>query len=217
MVIIGLLTLLLIGSGIFYLYRDSIAEELLLSLNKNQNGEIGFSEISLSPFVHFPAASVRLHGFSYIETTRADGVFNTDTIAVLQNVYAAFNITDLFKGEINISEITLDKGKIYLIKYPDSSINLLNAAGFINIEQPNQEIGDKENISGTSNKLIQSDTLKQSDELDISLEKIALKEITIEFRDLIKNKHSKIELNKLNASFRYQSGFIQSRLKAHLN
>jgi len=217
LVIIGLLTLILIGSGIFFLYRNSIAEELLLSLNKNQNGEIGFSEISLSPFVHFPAASVRLHGFSYIETKRRDSVFNIDTLAVLQNVYAAINITDLIKGKINISEITLDIGKIYLIKYPDSSINLLNAFSSINIGQSNRETGDKENISDTSNKLIQSDTLKLSDELDISLEKIALKEITVEFRDLIKIEKSIIELNKLNASFHYQSDFIQSRLKAHLN
>ena len=204
--IVTFLLLLSILASIFYVYRDKIGENILLKINDLQKGEVSFSEVSLSPFIHFPHMSVKLRDVIYLANPGDKHNSGNDTIGTLQSLYASIDIIDLINGKIDVSRITLEQGEIYLIKYPDSTINLLNAVGVYN--NSDSKVNDK-------NEEL-TDTLKQDAGLDILLQKVELKDITFKYKDFTKNDSLEIKLENLKASFQYQSDSIQSTVKANI-
>jgi len=125
--LLSLIILLILATGILYLNKDQIAEKILLATNDQQNGEISFLDISFNPFVQFPSVSIQLNDFSYFEQSKdsANTKFKVgdDTlsnqllpIARVRYLYAAVSITDLFRGEINISKVLLENGQVNIVK-----------------------------------------------------------------------------------------------------
>ena len=52
---------------LFNFYKDEIARDVLLRVNKLQKGELTFEDISVNPFVHFPNVSLALNAVDYYE------------------------------------------------------------------------------------------------------------------------------------------------------
>ncbi|RLD60999.1 MAG: hypothetical protein DRJ05_03565, partial [Bacteroidetes bacterium] len=199
---IAFVLLISILTSVFYIYRDKIGEGILLKVNDLQKGEVSFSEVSFSPFVHFPHMSVELRNVVYIGNP-----FGNDTIAKIQSLYASIDVADLINGKINVSRATIEKGGIYLIKYPDSTINLFSALGLY---------GNNVILEDDKNGVI-ADSLKQGEVLDILLDEIDLKDISIQYKDFTKNDSLEIKLDKLRAFFQYQSDSIQCEIAINID
>lgn len=206
---IGLITLLsfifllVVLGGVFFIYKDSISKQLLLSLNSEQKGKISFSDISFSPFIHFPSASIHLYDLVYLEAMNSDSIQNRDTIASMEDVYAAIHMSDLIKGRINIIKVTLNDGFLKLEQNPDSTINILNAIAAQQNEHNEQERND--NI-----------TPSDSTKLNIKLDEIVLKNIVCEFKNLTPSGFSQININEIKASVQFQNDILNIGLNSEL-
>jgi AsmA protein len=205
--LLGFIIFLILATSVFYIYKDTIGKELLLSLNSKQKGEITFSDISFNPFVQFPSVSIQLNDFSYFEQSK-DSI-NTNfkvsvdklspqklPIAQFQYLYAAISITDLLRRRINISKVLLKNGQVNIVKYPDSTLNFLNAI-----------------------RSVRTDTVdikQDSAELDLSLERILLRNIQVIYNDSVNGTKKSVILNSVNASLKYQQDVIISDIEADL-
>ena len=203
---VGFVLLISIFASVFYIYRDKIGEGILLKVNDLQKGEVSFSEVSFSPFVHFPHMAIKLRNVNYLANPSDKNGFGNDTIARLKSLYASIDVVDLINGKINVSRVTLEKGGICLIKYTDSTINLLHALG----KYSNNDIKVYE-----KNEVF-ADSIKQDEGLDVLLDEIDFKDITIEYKDLAKNDSLEIKLDKLRAFFQYRSDSIQCAITTNI-
>ncbi|MCD4735637.1 MAG: hypothetical protein K8R53_06305 [Bacteroidales bacterium] len=190
----------------------------MLRANDLQNGEICFSDISFDPFVHFPVVSIRLQEFVYLGNPIKENDSAKDTIANFNNLYAAINLWDLVKGDITISQITLNGGELRLIKNNDGAINLFHALGlFQNNETPIPTETDAGIMSDTTGENTLNDTLEHQTSGIIYLDKIALKKINLKYTDRIEKSFSNILIEEMKASFIFENDTIKTRLNTDLN
>ena len=220
--LLSLAILLIVTTGFIYFYKDQIAEKILLVANDNQNGEIRFSDISFNPFVQFPSVSIQLNDFSYFEQFKDSlnnnfraGVDSLSTlrmpIAEFQYLYAAVDILDLIKGNIDISKVMLKNGAINVIKYPDSTFNFSNAI--------TPTIKDTSDITPINEEEIMSDSKgsdQEVDDMNFLLDKVSFRNIQITYFDSIEFDHKMIIIDKLNASLEYMADVITSGVDVQL-
>ena len=227
--ILGLLVLLIITSTIFYTNKDKIAENILLSVNKKQEGELRFRDIAFNPFVHFPSISIQLNDVQYFEikehSINASFKVGVDTlennndslnpnfkvgidsilgigkpIARFQYLYGSIDIIDLIKGDINISKVMLKNGEINIVKYPDSTFNYSNAIASTKIDP---EI-DTSHIDN------------EGKDLSLLLDKISLDNVQIAYYDSVEIDLSIIQINALKASLEYLPDLINTDVDVQL-
>jgi len=214
--------LLIVITGFIYFYKDQIAEKILLDANDNQNGEIRFSDISFNPFVQFPSVSIQLNDFSYFEQSKDSVNTNfkvgVDTlysqklpIAQFQYLYASIRLPDLFRNKISISKVLLENGQVNIVKYPDSTYN------FHNVIKPIVE--DTSGFTHRTDDLISKDpgvSKQDSTELDLTLDRISLKNIQVIYNDSVNGTKKSVVLDRVNASLKYQQDVITSEIEANL-
>ncbi|MEZ5083149.1 MAG: hypothetical protein R2750_06845 [Bacteroidales bacterium] len=202
--------MLLITTGVLYHFKDEIGKKIFLSANNIQQGRFYFSDISFSPFVHFPSVSVHLKNVVYLEHALDNDTISNDTIAKLNSLYASINLVDMIYGNINVSKVTLDGGELRLVMYPDSSVNLMNAIK-PKIQNPSDD------RLPLPNKKSASDSSNVNDISSILLTEISIKNFTIASLDLKDNKTTIVYLDKLRASFSYYQDTIQCAIKTTAN
>jgi hypothetical protein len=190
-----ILTIFILLSSVFIYFlinKDEISRDLLLKLNEIQNGEITFESIALTPFAHFPEISLSLGNVSYFEIYEESGNSKEKPICELENIYLAFNLIDLLSGNINVSKITLKSGRLRILTYPDSSINLINAIGADKGSGPDKGIAIEE-----------ADSSKTKDELEniLAIDGLTIKNVTIEFENRVSERKSSFYIENLKASF----------------
>lgn len=189
------ISVLLILTGLFYYYKDDIGRTILLRVNSIQPGELAFDDIAFNPFAHLPNISIELNDVDYFEHKNEDRGTDTLPIIKLEKLYIAFDVIDLIKGNVNVSQIILKNGEINLITYADSSFNLTNA---FNLKQ---------------------DTL--SSDLDtanfnLDLKRIALKGVFVSYNNMPNNTTSSYSISSLDASLNIQDKMIKSELDADI-
>ena len=126
--LLGLIILLLITVfSVFHLKKDLIKNTLIQNINKQQNGEFLFEEMSLSPLSHLPHLAIQLDKVQYKENSSID--FFSDTLPILSLEYAevALDLFELIKGKVDIEKVAFYNGQINIIVYEDNSSNLENA------------------------------------------------------------------------------------------
>lgn len=226
---LGLFILLFIATGVFYIYKDQIAQEILSNANKYQKGEIIFSDISLNPFVQFPNVSIQLNEVSYYENSNESinpnfkiGIdtleknkdsLNTNfkvgvdalagvrkPIAKFQYLYGAIDILELIKGDIDISKVMLKNGKINIVKYPDSTFNYSNAIASTKIEP----------------EVDSSHVDHKGKDLSLLLDEISLNNVQISYLDSVEYDHKIILIDALNASLEYLPDLISTDIDVQL-
>ena len=191
-----------ISVTVFYIYRNELTEKILLRFNKLQQGKLSFSEIHVSPFVHFPSTSIHLKNVAYLDKSSVNDTIAADTIAAIADLYVAFKPLQLIRGNVEVSKITLGNGLLNLVISPDGVLNLQHV-----FPSSQQEAGRKsQEISATG----EIDQKKNED--NIAIERIALENIQIRLTDSVAMKQGGVLITSLAASFEYADDLISSRL-----
>jgi len=195
------IAILIIITIVFNFYKDDIGRELLLQVNKIQKGELVFDDVSFNPLVSFPDVSIALETVSFYENPAINRINDSLPIVELKKLYVTFDVIDLIKGNINLSQILLENGRFNFITYADSSLNLINA---LNLESDTLQ-NDNDTLSG------------QSMELEINLHKIILKNIGVSYSNVPKNNNSEYSIQSLNASLNYLPNSIMCFINSDIN
>ena len=106
---VSFLCLLIAGfiTGIFY--GKEIKQLILAELNKNLDTKIHVEEFDFSVIRHFPYASFEMKNVVIEEVSTAD---KKDTLLYSNRLSLLFNITDVFKKDITVKKILVNKGNI---------------------------------------------------------------------------------------------------------
>ena len=194
-------TLLLIITLLFNYYKDDIAKEVLLSVNKIQKGELTFDDISFNPFVHFPNVSLSLNSITYYEFPATQRVTDSIPIIELDNIYIAFDVFDLIVGNISVSDVMLKNGSLRLITVADGSLNIINA------------IGMEADTSQNSN----DDYVKNTNpDFNLDIDIVKLRNINISYEQTKKNIYSSFNIHSVDASFNYSSDTIMCSVTSNI-
>ena len=192
----GFLGIVLLLTGYFYLDRDNIGRRLLLYTNNFAQGELSFEDITFNPFRHFPDISLLLKDVVYYENPIGSRNQNEKAVCEIERLYAAMDILELIRGKINVSKVSLRNGNMRLVRYPDSTLNLLNA-----FEPYEQKVeGSIPDSSGT----------------ELDLDQISLYKIQIEFDDRVESDKEALLMKRLKASFSYTPEMIRSEVETDM-
>jgi len=201
LLIIGFLSfsifLLLLIFVLFNFYKDDIGRELLLRVSKIQKGELIFKDISVNPFVHFPNVSLAINDIDYYEYSAEHRAEDSIPIIKLEKLFVAFNVVELIKGNVTLSKILLENGKVTLVTYADSSLNLLNTFDIKPDTSQNRHDTLQEEVS----------------DFELNLEKIVLKNVGVFYNNMPDKNYSALNIQTLDASLNYWPDTI----KCHLN
>jgi AsmA protein len=191
----------------FFINRDEIGRDLLLKLNEIQNGEIIFEKIAFAPFAQFPKISLNLVNVSYFENIEASQNNKENPICEFENLYLAFNFSDLLDGNINVTNITLKSGHVRILTYPDTTINFIKAIASNKDPEPEEEIFDE-----------QEDTLKAKSELEhfLTINKLTIKNVTMVFENRVFERKTSFHVNNFTASFSHKAKRNKLKLAADL-
>jgi len=198
-VLIGFLGILLLLTGYFYLDRDNIGRKVLLYTNNLTQGELSFEDITFNPFRHFPNISLLLKDIVYYENPIGLRIQNEKAVCEIERLYAALDILELINGKIQVSKVSMLNGNIQLVRYPDSTLNLMNA--FKPYEQK------------VERSLSDSSGIEQDLDMDLDLEQISLFKMQIEFDDRVEQDKEALLMDRLRASFSFSPEVIRSRVE----
>ncbi len=151
------LILLLILEIIFIIYQDDIERELITFVNESQNGEIIISSISFSPLSHFPDISLRLNDVQYFETKSNLRKPEEKAFCHLKKFYISLDVIDLLGGDLDVSELTLEEGTLYIATQEDGSNNLTN---LFSMPDDSKEYHQKDENGKTANLQLNKFTLE---------------------------------------------------------
>ncbi len=210
----ALLTILFLFIGtlvLFSVYRNEISEEILNRTNSLIQGKIKFESISISPFKQFPDLSISLDEVTYYENKLDTGNVVVP-IGALENIYISFNLKDLKDRKFKINKILIDNGTINLIRYPDSSLNLIKGSKLIIQPERLHRRTDTVINPFASNK--QPDSIQIKD-ISALFDEITIRNVQVNYKDRLRNKESKVSLEELNSSFVWKKDSIF--LSLHIN
>ncbi|MFK8267760.1 AsmA family protein [Capnocytophaga cynodegmi] len=105
-----LIVIILAMIAIPYLFKDTIKEKAIASVNKNINAVASLEDISVSLFRNFPRASVSLTNFRIINKEPFAG----DTLFSAKEMNLKVSITDLISGNYNILGFDLKDASVLI-------------------------------------------------------------------------------------------------------
>jgi uncharacterized protein involved in outer membrane biogenesis len=195
-VFVGLLGMVLLLTGYFYLDRDNIGRKVLLHSNKIAQGELSFEDIAFNPFRYFPDISLLLKDVDYFENPIGSRHQNERAVCEFERLYVVLDIMKLIRGQIHVARVSMRNGELQLVRYPDSTLNLINAF---------QSYAPK----------VDEDTADSPDLL-LDLDQISLYNIQIEFDDRVNQDQEAMLMERLRASFSISPEVINSRVETSM-
>lgn len=190
--------MILLATLVFYLGRDYFVNKGLSYLNEQQPGEVQMEEVYLIPFINFPDITLHLQDVKYYERGFVDDSAAYEPIIALNDIAVTLDLIKLIKGDVRISEARLKDGFVHLEIYPDSLTNLEHALG-IRFGEPTEQ-----------------DTSQSMPSFTIDLDKLELVNIRGRMDNYLKEEYVDVQLNKLESSFSYHPGLIQSALEVSI-
>jgi hypothetical protein len=164
---ITLLSLLVLLFILPFLFKDKVLATVKSELNKNLKAEVEFKDLSLSFFSHFPKLTVGLEDIS----VKGIGAFSQDTLIAARSVEASLNLLSVISGDnMEVHGVYLQSPRIHA---------LVNADGLANWDIV------KEDTTASA----PSDTTSA---LALSLQKYAIKDGYIYYRDAVSNMQAEI-------------------------
>jgi hypothetical protein len=125
LILCGLFALLFgILCYVLHAHEQQLADEVIATMNKDQQGQMSYHHVELSPFRNFPYISIDLKGLRFDADKRSA---DDRAIFAFADVYLGFNVFDLLRGEYTIRKLVLNKGHLYLEKHADGTYNLSRA------------------------------------------------------------------------------------------
>lgn len=185
---------------LFLVYKDDISKTVLSSVNQKINGKVSFSDLSFTPFKHFPSASLKFYDLALQESK--DSILNSNKPPVfnIEEAYISLNIIDLFSSRINVSEITFEVGSLNIIVYPDSQTNL---------EKALKKITDKEKIVKEETADTVTDTTSG---LNLQIDNLEIIDLQLGLENQFKKNKLQLKINELQSEFSYSENKIISSL-----
>ena len=196
-IIIGIISLILLTSLVFYIRRDYVVERAMVFLNEQQPGEVQMGKMYLIPFMNFPDLTLHLQEVQFYEKELSAEMSTLEPILSLNEISVTLDLLELIRGGIMVSEARLKDGFVHMEIYPDSVSNLERALG-IRFGTPSQK-----------------DTSLNSS-LAIDLNKMELVNVRVRMDNRVNNEYVDVEVNKLESSFSYLTGQIQSSLEVDI-
>jgi uncharacterized protein involved in outer membrane biogenesis len=118
------LTIFITATSVVYFMQDQLVQELLLTANKDFNGQLEIKGSHIAPFANFPNTSIDLEEVTIYEGKQKN---LQKRIAHFDDIYIGFNLWKILQGKVEIRSIQLDNGKLKLLQYRDGSLNITNA------------------------------------------------------------------------------------------
>lgn len=194
-IIIGLVSLVLLTTLVFYLGRDYFMKRALIYLNEQQAGEVQMGQMNLIPFLNFPDITLNLQDVKFYESETAGNTSGIEPILSLEEIGVTLDLVKLIRGGIMVSEASLKEGYMHLEIYPDSLTNLEHALGIRFGEETEK---DSSTVSST---------------LEIDLDKIELINVRFRMDNHLNAEYLDIEVNQLESSFSYLDGQIRAAIE----
>ncbi|MCU0413949.1 MAG: hypothetical protein MUE91_06045 [Ignavibacteriaceae bacterium] len=185
---------------LFLIYKNDISTALLLGVNNKIEGKISFSDLSFTPFKHFPSASLKLSDLLLKE--KKDSTLNSNKSSVfdIDEAYISLNIVDLFSSKINVSDVTLEGGSFNIVVYPDSQTNLAKAL---------KKITDKEKVVKEKTAVPVNDTTSG---LNLQIDNLEIIDLQLGLENQFKKNKILLKINELQSEFSYSENKIISSL-----
>ena len=196
-IIIGIVSVILLTTLVFYIRRDHIAERVVNYLNEQQPGEVQMGKMYLIPFLNFPDVTLHLQEVKYYERKLMAEKSTLDPILSLNEISVTLDLIKLIRGGIMVSEARLKDGFVHMEIYPDTVSNLERALG-IRFGAPSEK----------DTSLITP--------LAIDLDKIELVNVRARMDNRVNDEHVDLEVNQVSSSFSYLSGQIKSSLEVDI-
>lgn len=198
--LIGFLLFLIsvsIAPYILYKNQDFIAEKVTEKLNEMQVGHTTLGGLHISPFKNFPYISVDLENLRFYssddETQRP--------VYAFEDVYIGFDAWQLLRGEYTIKKIVVQKGEVHVIRFEDSTINLILAKS-LNPKELKTEIEKAEKDS--------------TNHFHLDLQSIELIDVFVEKEDRLEKNLVQTQIKKAKSTFTYNTDFIDNHLDIDL-
>ena len=157
------------GAVLVYTYQNQLVSRFLSEADQQIDTPIHAGDIKASWWEKFPNVSIVLS--DVIVDGSLPGA--TDTLAVADNIYCAFNAWDILQGSWTVEQIHVEKGRIFLVQ---------------------TELGDN------NYTIVRKDTSRQRKSTGFNLDKIQLEQVSITYLDLLRQQEFKLKAPDLTAS-----------------
>jgi AsmA protein len=181
---------------LFLVYKDDISKTLLLSVNQKINGEITFSDLSFTPFRHFPNASLKLSDLSLKESKDSSANAGKLPVFNIREAYVSINIVDLFSSHIKASSFTIEGGNLNIVVYPDSVTNLEKALRMKSDTNKIIQEGPAETITDTASGL------------NLQINNLEIIDLQLGLENQFKKNRVQLRINELESEFSYSKDHI---------
>ena len=193
----------------FLAYKDDISKSFLLTVNQKINGKVSFSNISFTPFKHFPNAALKFYDLSLQESKDSLLNLNKPPVFEIDEAYISVNIIDLFSSRINVSAITFESGILNVMVYPDSTTNLDKA---INKLKKKEIITDKKPVRTDSSYRKTKEISKPQSDLSLQIDNLELTDVKLKIKNHLTKNILQLQINELQSDLTYISNKIVSSL-----
>ncbi len=130
-IVFGVLVVLLVVGYFVGTSEWALKSVILPKVSKAMNAEVTVEGASISPF-----SSVNLIG---LKVTKK----GTDPVVTAKEVRLRYSLMDIIKGNLNVSEVTLESPTVNLITFADSTFNLPEPADKDRVHQKKKEPKEK--------------------------------------------------------------------------
>jgi AsmA protein len=185
---------------LFLIYKNDISTALLLGVNNKIEGKISFSDLSFTPFRHFPSASIKFYNLALQESKYSILNSNKRPVFDIEEAYISLNIVDLFSSKINVSDVTLEGGSLNIVVYPDSQTNLGKAIR--NVTEQEKIIREKPTETDTSLTSTQAVT-DTSSGLSLQIDNLEIIDLQVSLENQFKKNKVLLKINELQSEFSY--------------
>jgi uncharacterized protein involved in outer membrane biogenesis len=178
----------------------------LLSVNSKIEGEISFSDLSFTPFRHFPNAALVLNDLSLTENKDSLSQPNTQPIFKIKEAYVSLNLIDLFSSKISISSVSFEGGNINIIIYPDSQINIQKALK----KKEEKDVGLPKKPDSVADTLQQKKQVvtKTSSDFNVNIKDLVIDDLELNLENQFKKNKVLLKINELQSEFSYSKNQI---------
>ncbi len=179
--------------GLLYWEHDRIVQITLTELNANFKGELQVESSKVSLFKHFPSIGVSLHN----ATLYADKTKTGDPVFRFGKMYVGISIPDLLNEKYNVRRVSVQDGRLDLVKEADGTINILEAL----------------NIGADTTASNPGDTTSA---YQIDLQKVSFKKVEISFLEKITGHRYGANITQLTSAFKADSSMMSIKLESDM-
>lgn len=200
---------------LFLIYKNDISKTILLGVNNKIEGEISFSDISFTPFKHFPNAALIITDLSLTENKDSILKLNTSPVFTFKEAYVSVNLIYLFSSKISVSKISFEGGNVNIFVYPDSQTNMQKAVK----RKTDKKIIAKQKQTSAADTVKQNieTKIKAPSEFSLNIDDLSIDDVVLSLENKLKKNKVLLKINELQSEFYYNKKQIVCSLNLDIN